>query len=843
MEDLPTDDIDVNPDLMAQPQSDVTDLGDGTSLVDLGASPQQSIDDHASNLAESLPDDLLNDLALKYLDLIDKDIEGRKPRDDQYAAGLKKTGIAEPAPGGAPFEGASRATHPVLAESYVDFSASAIKELFPPNGPVRSKIEGKPNHDKIDRATRKAAYMNKLLTEDVREYRGELERLLTQLPPGGSQYMKAFWNADRKRIGVEFVPIDDFILPYNAKSFYDTQRKFHRMHVDSLTYERRLETGEWRDWTLPRANDATTEPTKSDLQTRRIEGKVESNPSDDMDRLIFEGVVYEQLEGDDRPLPYLLTLEYESSKVLALYKNWDESDPDKKELDYIVDFTFIPWRGALGIGLPQLIGGLSDALTGSLRALLDTALINNMPGALKLKSVEGGSNNTIDPTQVTEIDGMGADDIRKIAMPLPFNPPSVVLFQLLGFLTSAAKEVVGTAEEKIADASSQMPVGTALALIEQGAKVFSSIHARLHDSQRRLLEIIHRLIGENMPEKVQYGSDPQDYVTQDDFKGQMDVHPVSDPNIFSETQRFAQVQAIIQLITQMAPVAPQILQVVNLKKLIQRSMEMMKFPDYEEILPSDTTPIPTNPADENVDLVMGKPVKAFPGQDHQAHIQVHLDFAQSPFYGLSPVMPPSFGTNLLNHIQDHLLNFYSEMMKLDAGTTLGNPQADLDATPQAAEALAKASKPVLKATEIAFGAIPQLMAQGIQHIKQNTPPAPQDPMAQAAMADIQAKSQQAQSKLSFEQQQHLDDMKMRAQEFALKAQEMQKDYELQIQKYGMDQQATVQTTDMKARAELEKTSMNNQTAEKIAAMNVAADHVKHLIDGASLANEKPKTGE
>ena len=831
MDEIPTEDVNVD---MPEAQPDVTDLGDGTSLVDMGASPSQSLDDHSANLAETLDDDVLNDLSRRYLELIDRDIEGREPRDKQYADGLKKTGIAEPAPGGAPFEGASRATHPVLAESYVDFSATAIKELFPPNGPVRSKIDGKPNHDKIDRATRKAAYLNKLLTQDVREYRGELERLLTQLPPGGSQYMKAFWNEDRKCVGVEFVPIDDFILPYNAKSFFGTQRKFQRMHVDDLSYQRHIELGEWRDWTLPKANDYATEPTKADLQTRRIEGKVEQNPSDDMDRLIYEGVVYEQMEGDDKPLPYLLTLEYESGKVLGYYKNWAENDPDKKELDYVVDFTFIPWRGALGIGLPQLIGGLSDALTGSLRALLDSALINNMPGALKLKSMEGGSNNTIDPTQVTEIDGMGSDDIRKLAMPLPFNPPSPMLFQLLGFLTSAAKEVVGTAEEKIADANSQMAMGTALALIEQGAKVFSSIHARLHDSQRRLLEIIHRLVAENMPEKIQYGSDPQDFVTREDFQGAMDVHPVSDPNIFSETQRFAQVQAIIQMVVQFAPVAPQILQVINLKKLIQRSMEMMKFPDYEEILPPDTTPIPTNPADENVDLVMGKPVKAFQGQDHQAHIQVHLDFAQSPFYGLSPVMPPTFGTNMLNHIMDHLLNFYQEMMKLDAGQTLGDPNADMDATPQASEALAKASQPVMKATQIAFGSIPGLMQQAIQHIKQNQPPAPQDPMAAVAMANVQSQEKLGQGKLSLQQQQHMDDMKMKQQEMAMKAQELQQDYNLQAQKYGLDQQSDIQTTDMKARADLQKTSMDNQTAKEIAAMNNAHDHVKHLIDGATL---------
>ena len=842
--DLPTEQVDVDPSV-ARVEPDVVDQGDGTSLVsiDAASAPSDSGDFYA-NLANVLPDDELNDLAERYLRLIDQDREARKERDKQYADGLKRTGIAEPAPGGANFEGASRATHPVLAEAYVDFAASSIKELFPPNGPVRTKIEGKPNRNKTDRAMRKAEFMNWQLTNEIKGYRCELERLLTQLPAGGTQFKKFYWSEDMGRIEAEFVPIDDFILPYNAKNFFDCQRKFHMMHLSPLAVERRVSSGAWRDWSLPPASGASFKETDAAQQTAKIEGKKDGEQGflEDNDRIAFEGCVYEELMEDEKPHPYLITIDDESRKVVSLYRNWEEEDPKFQELEYIVDYNFIPWRGAYGIGLPQLIGGLSDALTGSLRALLDSALIANSATALKLKGTPSGNNNSIEITQATEIDSMGQDDIRKIAMPLPFPGPSPVLFQLLGFLTAAAKGVVSTAEEKIADATNTMPVGTALALIEQGAKVFSAIHARLHDSQRRSLEIIHRLNKEHLPERVQFGTDPDDYVTREDFEGPMDVHPVSDPNIFSETQRFAQTQAIFQQIIQMAPVAPQTLQMFNLHALFKRSMEQMKFPDIEEILPEMPTANPTNPCDENVALATGKPVKAFEGQDHQAHIQVHADFAQSPFFGLSPAMAPTFMTNCLNHIQDHLLTYYQELMMQAAGLPPGPQPNQADNSPQAAEELAKSSAIVDKAMGIAFSALPPLMQKAKQMIIANAPKPPPDPMVAVAMQKAQGEQQIAQGKLSLEQQKaqgegqaKIAETQARLQDAQAKAAEAQQEYQLKMQQIGIDAQTEIQTTDMTARAGLEKAADDNRTAIEIAAMKIKSDEATHLRDGASLS--------
>lgn len=816
----------------SQPAPEVTDLGDGNSEVLMdspgGIKPHQFTD----NLANILPEDVLDDLAEKYLKLIDQDVTAREPRDKQYADGLKRTGIAEPAPGGASFEGASRATHPVLAEAYVDFAASSIKELFPPNGPVRSKIEGKPNRQKIDKATRKTAFMNWQLTNQVKEYRSELEKLLTQLPAGGTQFSKIYWSEDKKRIATEFVPIDDFILPYNAKNFFDCQRKFHKMSLSAMIMDRRINSGEYRDWSLPKPSGASFTETEAEKQTAKIEGKTDDHFSDDQDSIVYEGAVYDIIEGDDmapdgQNVPYIITIDEENRKVLALYRDWKEGDEEYQELEYTIDYNFIPWRGALGIGLPQLIGGLSDALTGSLRALLDSALIANSATALKLKGAPSGNNNSIEITQATEIDALGADDIRKIAMPLPFPGPSPVLFQLLGFLVEAAKGVVSTAEEKISDATNNMPVGTALALIEQGAKVFSAIHARLHDSQRRALEIIHRLNAEHLPDRVQFGTDPEDYVTRQDFEGPMDVHPVSDPNIFSETQRFAQTQAIIQAIVQLAPVAPEVTKMNNLHALFKRMYQQMKIPDYEEILADVPTPVPTNPVDENVDLVMGKPVKAFEGQDHQAHIQVHLDFAQSPFFGQSPAMPPQYLTNTLNHIQDHLLVFYAELMKQDSGTQGAE-------SPQTAEAMARSSAVVAQAMNLAFQKIPPLMQHAAQMIKANAPKPPVDPAVQIMAQKAAADHQIAQGKLSLEGQKHKDEMALGMKKLTDAFEKIQQDYQAQMDKIDAQQETDRHDTAVDAHTKIIQTAMDNRSAEAITAAEIAAGKHSNLKDGTSL---------
>jgi hypothetical protein len=367
------------------------------------------------------------------------------------------------------------------------------------------------------------------------------------------------------------------------------------------------------------------------------------------------------------------------------------------------------------VGLPHLIGGLSAALTGALRALLDSAHINNSPTMLKLKGGKiSGQSIIVEPTQVTEIEGApGVDDVRKIAMPMPFNQPSPVLFQLLGWLTNAAKGVVTTAEEKIADVTSNAPVGTTQALIEQGAAVFSSIHARLHASQARVLKIIGRLnrwyLDDNPDEMSQELG-----VTAEDFEKNSDVIPVSDPNIFAESQRYAQVQTLAAR----AQANPDLYNRLAVEK---RILKQIKLPDINEVLPDPKDVQEMNPALENVAMTLAKPVGAYPSQDHLAHIQVHLDYAKDPMYGANPIMAPTFIPGMLEHLKQHLTLWYLGAMDKYASDALSEPFDILKVQPviqEAQQLLAASSQHVHMDSQEQFSGVVPVMQQMLQTIQQ-----------------------------------------------------------------------------------------------------------------------------
>lgn len=403
------------------PELNVTELDDGSAIIE---DTEEAIEAPGfySNLAETLDPHTLNQAASNLLELIEKDQDARKKRDEQYEEGLRRTGLGDDAPGGALFDGASRVVHPALAEGCIDYAARAIKEVFPPNGPVKTKIYGEANTAALDKAKRKADYLNWQLTRQIVEYRAEKESLLTQLPLGGSQYEKYWFDPSLGRIRMEFVPIDKVLLPYAAVSFYTTQRLTHIQELTEETYHARVESGMYRDLEITPEN--SPEETIVQVANNKIEGKEDNSDNPDGLRIIYEVSCTMEIE-DDEEAPYVIHLDKSSGDILAIYRNWAESDSSKQKLDWWVEDKFIPWRGAYGIGLPHLIGGLAAAMTGALRALLDSAHINNSPGAVKLKGGRSsGQNIQINQTEVKEIDApAGVDDIRKVMMPLPFNPP------------------------------------------------------------------------------------------------------------------------------------------------------------------------------------------------------------------------------------------------------------------------------------------------------------------------------------------------------------------------------------------------------------------------------------
>jgi hypothetical protein len=635
-------------ELVDEDNLEVEDTEDGGAIIRLENREDESRNlEHFANIVEEVDQAALKEAVSDLLDKIERDKEAREKRDKLYEEGLRRTGLGDDAPGGAQFNGANKVVHPMLVEACVDFSARFMKEIFPSNGPVKSKIYGEQDREKTKKAERKAAFMNWQTTQQMPEFRSELEQLSTQLPLGGGQYLKFMWNPQHRRPQTEFVPIDDIYLPFAATNFYTAERKTHVQYVTKMEYQKRVKAGMYIDVDLGYPDDP--EFSKSTIANDKIEGRKSTSYNEDGLRAIFE--VYTYLEIEDELCPYILSIDKSTGEALALYRNWEPDDDRCRELDWIVEFPFVPWRGAYPIGLTHMIGGLSGAATGALRALLDSAHIQNMPTLLKLKGGPGGQTINLQPTEVVEMEG-GAliDDVRKLAMPMPFNPPSAVLFQLLGFLVEAGKGVVQTSFEKLSDQNPNQPVGTTMALIEQGMVVFSSIHARLHNAMARCFKILHRINSAYLTEEdVEAQIDGLD-IDPSDFDGPLDVVPVSDPAIFSETQRFAQVQAIMQR----AALVPQM---YDARKVEEMFLRTLKVPADEVLVPMEQNEN-MDPASENVAAAMGRPIYVLPQQDHVAHIMAHMAFLKSPVFGSNPVIMKTYIYPMAMHLKDHLLNYY-----------------------------------------------------------------------------------------------------------------------------------------------------------------------------------------
>ena len=767
-----------------------------------------------ANIAAVINDSTLHELALDIIDAVERDKEARSLRDKQYEEGLKRTGMGNDAPGGAQFQGASRVVHPLLTEVSIDFSARAIKELFPrsgpDSGPVRDQIIGEPTKEKIEKAKRKSQYLNWQLTEQMPEFRSELEQLLTQVPLGGAQYLKLTWDHRLKRPRPFFIPIDDMYLPYSATSFLTAERKTHRQTITKLEFDRRVATGFYRDVELDQT--AAPEETKAQAANDKIEGR-ESTDYYDEDglRLVYECYIEVEIAEDTftqgEIAPYIVTIDVASQTILNIYRNWNEDDKRRVALDWIVEFPFVPWRGAYPIGIVHMIGGLSASITGALRALMDSAHIQNSQTGLKLKGgSKGGQSLNLQPTQVMEIEGTpNNDDIRKTFMQLPFPGPSPTLLQLMGILTQEAKGVIQTTFQDLSDNPNRMPVGTTLALIEQGMTVFNAIHARLHDAMGRTLKILHRLNYNYMDEETVFNDFGELMVKRADFEGPMDVIPVSDPNIFSEMQRFAQVQ----IIAERAAANPALYDQRAVEMLI---LERTKIPDAKNLLNPLPKPERLNAVNENVAASMSKAIIVFPDQDHMAHLKVHLDFLLNPMLGQSPIIQPIFVPTILTHIKDHIVMWYvnetvrlaSQAAGMDVSKLMDvkNPEVDRAFD----QMLAATSELVGQEAISTFASLPPIIAQAMQVVQSMQKPAP-DPIqpaiisAQAQQHDVARKAQADQAKNAIEQQ-----------------------------KVQADLQAKI--ADMQNRLKINEE--DNKTAMLISAAELQSGHGSHLKNGTGI---------
>jgi len=706
----------------------IEEQDDGSAIVILEEEDEAAIEtEFGDNLAEVLPETVLSRLGTDTTEMVKSDKNSREQRDKQYAEGIKRTGLGNEAPGGAGFDGASRAVHPMLAKGCVDFASRAIKELYPATGPCKTQIIGESNEVKIDKADRKRQYMNWQLMTQVQENRAEFERLLSQLPLGGSQYKRWWYDPAMKRNRTETVYIDDVFLPYNQSDFYTSNRVTHRQYISRSEYEARVRSGLYRDLKLSPPAVGLNDMSKARAATDKVEGAEEDYAAynDDGLREIYQ--IYLDTDIEDDPMaesvaPYILHIDAYSDRVLGLYRNWKEGDETFAKKHWMVEYNFIPWRGAYGIGLGHLIGSLSGAATGAIRAILDSAHINNFPGALKLKAGRtAGQSLQVSATEIQEIDAPpGVDDIRKLIMPFPFNGPSQVLFNMLEWLTQQAEVVVTTASEKIADGGADMPMGTALALIEHGSVNFSAIHARLHASLKKELEIVHRLDAEFLSDKEVVEDLGELVVSREDFQGPMDVIPVSDPNIFSEAQRYAQLQAVLQL-----KADPAFAQFFKPDRLLQRALKLLQFQGAEDIANLPKDPKRLGPLEENyaVSETEPSPIKVYPEQDDLSHLMAHLPFMVSPIFGANPLIGPQVLPVLLQHCKEHLLAFYRKHATAAAQAMLMAAKAQ-NVPMTDAQASAKGAAFADQAIAQALGVQVMPMLQQAQQVAQQMAPKP-----------------------------------------------------------------------------------------------------------------------
>ena len=807
--------------------SKVRDTEDGGAMVTIDESPTPAESEFYANLAETMPSWKLANLGSELCDILEKDKEARKKRDEQYEEGLRRTGLGDDAPGGASFTGASKVVHPMLTQGCVDFSARVMKELFPPDGPAKDKIIGEVTLEKQEKADRLVKFMNWQMTQQMPEFRSELEQLSTQLPLGGGQYLKITWDQNKKRPVPQFVAIDDVYLPFAATNFYSSERKTHVQYLTRIEYQKRVESGMYMDVDLM-ASPLPPEESKAETANNKIEGRQTDSYNIDGLRTTYECYIIHDFDDKYGLAPYIISLDKATQNVLSIYRNWEEDDDTKQEMQWMVEFPFVPWRGAYPIGLTHMIGGLSAAATGALRALLDSAHINNFPGLLKLKSGTGGQTDRVDPTEVKEIEGsFGQDDIRKMLMPMPYNPPSAVLFQLLGFLVDASQNVVRTTFEELADSNANTPVGTTLARIEQGMVVFSAIHARLHDSMGRVLKLLFRLNKTYLTEAEVYDETGELLVKRSDFEGPMNVVPVSDPNIFSEAQRFAQVQAVMQRAKEMP-------QLYDLRKVEIMFLERLKVPQGKDLLLPAPKPLELNAVNENIAMTMRRPVVAFPEQDHLAHLQVHLDFLTNPMFGNNKAIGPAFIPMMLDHIKEHMVLWYATQVynEASAAAQVDIGEIQKDATTEEKQSLDKllatTSQMVTKQSQEAFGQIPQIIDQAIQMLQQMQPPPPQDPSVKIAeqqlqnqQAKDQATAQTQQAKLAQDAQLKQADMQQRSMDKQAEIQSRIETLQMQLQIEQLRQEAEDQRTQAQIRARLEMNESDNQTAKQLAALEVA----------------------
>jgi|TARA_R110002126_G_scaffold242402_1_gene385587 hypothetical protein len=617
---------------------------DGSAIIPDNLSEQVATE-HTSNLADFLDEKDLGNLSSDLVNLFESDKDSRKDWEDTYVKGLDMLGFKYENRT-QPFEGASGVVHPLLAESVTQFQAQAYKELLPASGPVNCQIIGEVTPEIEDQSQRVKEFMNYELMNVMREYDPDMDQLLFYLPLAGSAFKKVYYDGQLERAVAKFVSGEDLVVDYFATDIETAQRITHCIKMSGNDLRKNQVNGFYSDVSV---TSGEVDPSEIREKINELEGNSPPYSTDSEEHLLLEMHVDLDLPGFEDPsgikLPYIVTIDKYSQTVLSIKRNWDETDKKRNKKQYFVHFKFLPGLGFYGFGLIHMLGGLSRTATSVLRQLIDAGTLANLPAGFKARGMRIRDNDEpIQPGEFRDVDVSGAS-IRESLLPLPFKEPSATLFQLLGFAVDAGKSFSAIADMKMGEGNEQNPVGTTLAILERGTKVMSAIHKRMHYAQKIEFNLLADVFQSYLPPEYPYmvkGGDRM--IKQSDFDDRVDIIPISDPNIFSMSQRIMLAQQQLQL----AQANPQL---HNVREAYRRMYMAMGVDNVDGILkPDPEIPQPMSPAMENATAMRGQQPKAFPKQNHPEHMKAHADFIATRMVQINPQLYAMMESHLMEHI-------------------------------------------------------------------------------------------------------------------------------------------------------------------------------------------------
>jgi len=741
---------------------------DGSVDIDLDpqeASPEGG-DEHYSNLAEFLPDDILGRLASDLSSKYQEYVSSRKDWEKTYTQGLDLLGFkydnrTEP------FQGASGATHPVLAEAVTQFQSLAYKELLPADGPVRTQVMGVSTPEKTQQAARVKDFMNYQIMDQMKEYEPEFDSMLFHLPLSGSTFKKVYYDDMEQRAVSKFVPADDLIVPYTATSLDDAEAIIHRIKVSENDLRKQQVAGFYKDVDIGKPSG---EESEIDKKERELEGTSKSGNDDvytllechiDLDLEGFEDIDPETDEPTGIKVPYLVTLEENSREILSIKRNYEIGDPKKNKVQYFVHFKFLPGLGFYGFGLIHMIGGLSRTATSALRQLLDAGTLSNLPAGFKMRGIRIRDDaQSIQPGEFRDVDAPGGN-LRDSFMMLPFKEPSQTLLQLMGVVVTAGQRFASIADLQVGDGNQQAAVGTTVALLERGSRTMSAIHKRIYSALKNEFRLMARVFKLYLPQEYPYDVvGGQRMIMQSDFDDRVDILPVADPNIFSQTQRISLAQTELQL-AQSNP------QMHNMYSAYRNMYEALGVKNIDAVLVKPQEPMPKDPALEHIDALGGAQFQAFPNQDHRSHITAHLNFMATNIARNTPMVMASLEKNIFEHIslmsQEQVeIEFRDEMQQIQQMQmqTQQNPQM-AQQNPQMIQQMQMQMQQIMQKIEARKAQlIAEMMEEFMQEEKKITGEFDNDPIAKlrARELDIRA-AENAEKKKNDEARMDLDKMK------------------------------------------------------------------------------------